>query len=109
MKNEVQKYQTIILIMFALIIILIVQNLLLLKGEKEVVEALNKIDTILYLCNEENSEISIDNIVLNDIDTIYLGDDFVLFVTNKNSILKYVLPYDERANDEIKLIIESLG
>lgn len=70
---------------------------------------LNKIDTILYLCNEENSEISIDNIVLNDIDTIYLGDDFVLFVTNKNSILKYVLPYDERANDEIKLIIESLG
>ena len=46
MENEVQKYKTIILIMFALVIILIVQNILLMKSEKEVVDALNKIDTI---------------------------------------------------------------
>jgi hypothetical protein len=42
------------------------------------------------------------------IDTIYLGDDYVLFVTNRDNVLKFVLPYDERAHKEIELIINQI-
>jgi len=69
---------------------------------------LNKIDTILYLCKLENKEISIDNLNLSNMDTIYLGDDFVLFVTEGNHILEYILPYDKRALKEVDLIKSSL-
>lgn len=71
-------------------------------------ENLNKIDTILYLCKYEDKNVSIENLNLSDMDTIYLGDDFVLFVTEGNHILEYVLPYDERAWKEVSLIKESL-
>ncbi len=71
-------------------------------------EYLNRIDTILYLCKLEDSSIDINNITLSMIDTIYLGDDYVLFVTNRDNILKFVLPYDERANKEIDMLLEQL-
>ena len=41
-------------------------------------------------------------------DSIYLGDDFVLFYTNDHKIFKYLLPFDIRANNEINLILDSL-
>ncbi len=68
-------------------------------------EYLNKIDSILYLCKLEDDSIDISNITLSSIDTIYLGDDFVLFVTNRDNIIKFVLPYDERASKEVELIM----
>ena len=68
-------------------------------------EYLNKIDTILYLCKLEDESIDINNITLSMINTIYLGDDFVLFVTNRDNILKFVLPYDERAAKEVELLL----
>lgn len=69
---------------------------------------LNRIDTILSLCKEEDENININDISLSTIDTIYLADDFVLFVTDKKKIMKFVLPYDERANEEIEIIIKSI-
>lgn len=71
-------------------------------------EYINKIDTILYLCKLENEKIDIDNIPLNAMKTIYLGDDYVLFVNENNEVLKYVLPYDERAIKEISIIMENI-
>lgn len=69
---------------------------------------LNRIDTILYLCKLENHSIDINNITLSMIDTIYLGDDYVLFVTNKDNVLKFVLPYDERAAKEVDVLLGQL-
>jgi hypothetical protein len=66
---------------------------------------LNKIDTILYLCKLEDNNVDINNITLSMIDTIYLGDDFVLFVTNRDNVIKFVLPYDERAPKEVDLLL----
>ena len=71
-------------------------------------EYLNKIDTILYLCKLEDSSIDINNITLSMIDTIYLGDDYVLFVTNRDNVLKFVLPYDERAHKEIDMLLKQI-
>lgn len=71
-------------------------------------EYLNKIDTILYLCKVEDPSIDINNITLSMIDTIYLGDDYVLFVTNRDNILKFVLPYDERAHKEIDMLLQQI-
>ncbi len=71
-------------------------------------EYLNRIDTILSLCKQEDDQLKIDNISLSTIDTIYLGDDFVLFVTDKKKIIQFVLPYDERAKEEIDSIIKSI-
>lgn len=71
-------------------------------------EYLNRIDTILYLCKMEDSSVDINNITLSMIDTIYLGDDYVLLVTNRDNILKFVLPYDKRANKEIDLLIKQI-
>lgn len=68
---------------------------------------LNRIDAILYLCKKYNDD-NIDDIHLNDMDSIYLGDDFVLFYTNDHKIFKYLLPFDIRANNEINLILDSL-
>ena len=39
---------------------------------------------------------------------IYLGDDYVLFVTNRDNVLKFVLPYDKRAHKEIDMILEQI-
>ena len=69
---------------------------------------LNKIDTILYLCKLENPNIDINNILLSMVDTIYLGDDYVIFVTDKDNILQFVLPYDERASKEIDLLLKEI-
>ena len=71
-------------------------------------EYLTKIDTILYLCKLEDPSIDINNITLSMIDTIYLGDDYVLFVTNRDNILQFVLPYDERAHNEIDMILNQI-
>ena len=70
-------------------------------------EYLTKIDTILYLCKLEDPSIDINNITLSMIDTIYLGDDYVLFVTNRDNVLKFVLPYD-RAHKEIEMILNQI-
>lgn len=71
-------------------------------------EYLNKIDTILYLCNLENPDMKVNNIILSTIDTIYLGDDYVIFVTDRDNIMKYVLPYDERATKEVEMIMNQI-
>ncbi len=71
-------------------------------------EYIRKIDTILYLCKLEDSSINIDDISLGKMEKIYIGDDFVVFLTNKGNILKFVLPYDERAETEVNLIIEAI-
>ena len=71
-------------------------------------EYIDKIDSILCLCKKLDNDINIDNIRLSNMNTIFLGDDFVLFVSNKNDIFKYVLPYDDRALKEIDLILESI-
>ena len=70
-------------------------------------EYLNKIDTILYLYNLENTD-NVDSISLSTIDTIYLGDDYVIFVTDRDNIMKYVLPYDERASKEVDMIMSQI-
>ena len=71
-------------------------------------EYIRKIDTILYLCKLEDSSISIEDISLGRMEKIYIGDDFVVFLTNKGNILKFVLPYDERADKEVNHIIETI-
>ncbi len=71
-------------------------------------EYIRKIDTILYLCKLEDNSISIEDISLGHMEKIYIGDDFVVFLTNKGNILKFVLPYDERADMEVNLIIEAI-
>lgn len=71
-------------------------------------EYLTKIDTILYLCKKEDDSINIDDITLSSMKTIYLGDDYCLLVTERNNILKFILPYDERAPKEVDLIIETI-
>ena len=38
----------------------------------------------------------------------YLGDDYVLFVTNRDNVLKFVLPYDDRAHKEIEMILNKI-
>lgn len=70
-------------------------------------EYLNKISKILYIYRELNNECIID-INYNNIGTIYLGDDFVLFIQKDGYIEKFVLPFDERANEEIKIILENM-
>ena len=70
-------------------------------------EYLNKISKILYIYRELNNKCIID-INYNNIGTIYLGDDFVLFIHKDGYIEKFVLPFDERANEEIKIILENM-
>ena len=70
-------------------------------------EYLNKVDAIMYLCKLEDNTINTD-VHLSMINTIYLGDDFVLFVTEKNNYLKFVLPYDSRAIKEVEMIIKKI-
>ena len=53
------------------------------------------------------TEEQLDEIILSDIDTIYLGDDFVIFI-NEDTLVKYVLSYDERVYKEVELIETSL-
>ena len=68
---------------------------------------LAKINSLLYLCKLENPTLNI-NVNISEMDTIFLGDDFVLFLDDKGNLLEFVLPYDERARDEIKSIKERL-
>ncbi len=67
-----------------------------------------KINTIINLCKLENTLEFDGDIKLGTIDTIYLGDDFVIFITRNYQLIKYVLPYDARAMNEVNLIINSL-
>ena len=71
-------------------------------------EYIRKIETILYLCKLEDNSINIEDISLSKMENIYLGDDFVVFLTSKGNILKYVLPYDDRAEKEVELTIERI-
>lgn len=70
-------------------------------------EYLNRIETILYLCKQFDNNVNIDNISLSSVNTIFLGDDYCLFVYD-DTILKYVLPFDKRAEKEIELIMDSI-
>ena len=72
---------------------------------EEYVDRINSIIYLWRLCNPNNE---IDEINLSSYNTIYLGDDFVLF-DNGWEIAEFVLPFDERANLEIKLILDSLN
>ena len=70
---------------------------------------LNRIDAILYLWYKNVSDdVDDKTISLSSYDTIYLGDDFVLF-NKDNEVIQYVLNYDTRAEEEIKLIIDSIN
>ncbi len=71
-------------------------------------EYIAKINTILELCKLEDNSIDTSNINLNNMDTIFLGDDFVVFVTDNKEIKEYVLPYDSRAKDEVSNIKEMM-
>ncbi len=71
-------------------------------------EYLDKISAIMYLWQLENPDELIEDVSLSVMKTIYLGDDFVLFVTEKNNYIKYILPYDERASKEVNLIINTI-
>ena len=70
-------------------------------------EYLDRVRTIIELVRIEKKIDNI-NIDLSKIDTIYLGDDFVLLVTNDQEILDFVLPYDSRAKDEVKELYEKI-
>ena len=70
-------------------------------------EYLNRINSIMYLWSLENPSERLDDIILSSIDTIYLGDDFVIFI-NEDKLVKYVLTYDDRVYKEIELIENSL-
>lgn len=70
---------------------------------------LAKINMIIKMCELENIDVDYKgDISLSLMRSIYLGDDFVLFESNTDQIIKYVLPYDKRAMREIDLIMESL-
>jgi hypothetical protein len=70
---------------------------------------LNRIDAILYLWYKNVSDdVDDKTISLSSYDTIYLGDDFVLF-NKDNEVIQYLLNYDTRAEEEIKLIIDSIN
>ncbi len=71
-------------------------------------EYLSKIDTILYLCKLEGINTDINEISLSIVDTIYLGDDYVVFLTNKDAIVEYVLPYDDRAYKEVQMLVDAI-
>ena len=68
---------------------------------------LSLIDNIILLCKEADDSINTD-ISLSIVDTIYLGDDYVIFITEKKNVIKYVLNYDDRVNDEINFILSSI-
>jgi hypothetical protein len=67
-----------------------------------------KIKTILDLYKLENANADVDSININNMDTIYLGDDFVLFIDDKGNYGEYVLPYDDRAKEEVNIIKEKI-
>ena len=69
---------------------------------------LAKINSILHLYKLVNPNANISDINICNMDTIYLGDDFVLFIDDKGNVLEYVLPYDERAKEEVNNIKDSL-
>lgn len=69
---------------------------------------LNKINAIIYLWQLENENELKEDIVLSMMKTIYLGDDYVVFVTEKGNCIELVLPYDERAKKEVQLIINEI-
>ena len=69
---------------------------------------INKINSVLYLWCLCHPEENISDINLSSYDTIYVGDDFVLF-NNYNEAISFILPFDKRAMDEVKLILESIS
>ena len=70
---------------------------------------IKRIKLLIDLCKEEKSTNFDGDVDLNTVDTIFLGDDFVIFITRNKQIIKYILPYDERAKREVELIIDSLN
>jgi len=65
------------------------------------------IDNIILLCKEKDNTLNTD-LSLSMVDTIFLGDDYVLFITEKKNIIKYVLDYDDRVTREVQLVLNSL-
>ncbi len=70
---------------------------------------IKRIKLLIDLCKEEKSTNFDGDVDLNTVDTIFLGDDFVIFITRNKQIIKYILPYDERAKREVELILDSLN
>ena len=66
------------------------------------------IDNIILLCKENDNSLNTD-ISLSMVDAIYLGDDYVIFVTEKKNIVKYILNYDERVETEVQYVIDSIS
>lgn len=71
-------------------------------------EYINRVKLILYLCKLENDSVAIENVMLSSMKTIYLGDDYVILVSERGIVFTYELPYDERAKKEIALIMKSI-
>ena len=46
---------------------------------------------------------------MSNMDTIFMGDDFVLFKNEKGHIFKYNLNYDKRSINEINILLDSLS
>jgi len=65
---------------------------------------LRKINRIMLILN---NGIVINDDYLSQIDSIFLGDDFVIFIDKKEKANIYQLPYDKRANIEIDTIIKN--
>ena len=68
-------------------------------------EALHK---ILSLWSHIDIHFSLDDIKFDEMETIYLGDDFIVFITDAKEVRSYVLPYDERAKKEAEKIIANI-
>ena len=70
---------------------------------------INKLEMIITLCKKYNMSEYDGDITLSTIDSIYLADDFVVFVTSNKQIIKYVLTYDKRVNSELDLVLNSIN
>ena len=69
---------------------------------------IRKIDVIMAICRDHNDALYDGEITLSTIDTIYLADDFVVFLSNNKQILKYELNYDKREDNELDLVLKSI-
>ena len=69
---------------------------------------IQRIEVIVAICKKHNDALYDGEITLSTIDTIYLADDFVVFLSNNKQILKYELNYDKREDNELELVLKSI-
>ena len=70
---------------------------------------INRLEMIIALCKKYNMSEYDGDITLSTIDSIYLADDFVVFVTANKQVIKYVLNYDKRVKSELDLVLKSIS